>query len=345
MQTIILGSGSPLPDPDRAGPATLVRTEIGDLLFDCGRGVLMRAAAAASAAGALRGLFLTHLHSDHTTDLNDVITSRWVTSFQPHPLLVFGPAGTTGLLRATEAMLELDIGYRMAHHADLQWRPTAQVTETDRGVVLAEGSVRVTAGPTDHAPVRPTVGYRVDEGGASVVIAGDTVPCPGLDELCAGADMLVHTVIRRDLIAPIGLPRLTDVLDYHSSVEDAAQTAARAGVGTLVLTHLVPSCRSPAPRTSGSPWPRSTSRARSWWHAIFWPSTSRTRAGPPETVAWRGRSPTPAGRCAVCGAPSEAAPRGGCRRPRRRAARASPRRVPRRAADRPALGCAPAPGP
>jgi len=240
MQTIILGSGSPLPDAERAGPATLVRTEIGDLLFDCGRGVLMRAAAAGSAAGALRGLFLTHLHSDHTTDLNDVITSRWVTSFQPHPLLIFGPAGTTWLLRATEAILELDIGYRMAHHADLRWRPTAEVTETECGVVLEEASVRVTAGPTDHAPVRPTVGYRVDGGGASVVIAGDTVPCPGLDVLCAGADMLVHTVIRRDLIAPIGLPRLTDVLDYHSSVEDAAQTAARAGVGTLVLTHLVP---------------------------------------------------------------------------------------------------------
>ncbi len=88
--------------------------------------------------------------------------------------------------------------------------------------------------------MRPTVGYRVDEGGASVVIAGDTVPCAGLDELSAGADVLVHTVVRRDLIEPIGLPRLTDVLDYHSSVEDAARTAARNGVGTLVLTHLVP---------------------------------------------------------------------------------------------------------
>ena len=66
------------------------------------------------------------------------------------------------------------------------------------------------------------------------------MPCSGLDELSAGADMLVHTVIRRDLIEPIGLPRLTDVLDYHSSVEDAAQTAARNGVATLVLTHLVP---------------------------------------------------------------------------------------------------------
>ena len=106
--------------------------------------------------------------------------------------------------------------------------------------MLEEQSVRVTAAPTDHAPVRPTVGYRVDDGAASVVIAGDTVPCAGLDELCAGADVLVHTVVRRDLIEPIGLPRLTDVLDYHSTVEDAALTAARNGVGTLVLTHLVP---------------------------------------------------------------------------------------------------------
>ena len=240
MQIIILGSGSPLPDAERAGPATLVRTGIGDLLFDCGRGVLMRAAAAASGAGALRGLFLTHLHSDHTTDLNDIITSRWVMSFQPNPLAVFGPPGTTGLVRATEAMLELDIGYRLAHHADLRWRPSAEVGEAEHGAVLEEGAVRVTAAPTDHAPVRPTVGYRIEEGATSVVIAGDTVPCAGLDELCAGADVLVHTVVRRDLIEPIGLPRLTDVLDYHSSLEDAARTAARNGVSTLVLTHLVP---------------------------------------------------------------------------------------------------------
>ena len=240
MQTIILGSGSPLPDPQRAGPSTLVRTGSGDLLFDCGRGVLMRAAAAGSAAGALRGLFLTHLHSDHTTDLNDIVTSRWITSFQPQPLPVFGPVGTASLLQATEAMLELDIGYRLAHHDDLQWRPSAEVVECERGTVLADGEVRISAAPTDHAPVRPTVGFRIEEGNRSVVIAGDTVPCDGLDELCAGADMLVHTVVRPDLIRPIGLPRLLDVLDYHSSVEDAAQTAARSGVGTLVLTHPVP---------------------------------------------------------------------------------------------------------
>ncbi len=246
VHVVILGSGNPLPDPHRAGPSTLVRTAAGDLLFDCGRGVLMRAAAVASGAGAFKALFLTHLHSDHITDLNDIFTMRWAMSFQPNPLPVFGPAGTAGLLRATEAMLEPDIGYRLAHHGDLRWRPSSTVTEVERGVIMDEAGVRVTASPTDHAPVRPTVGFRIDEGEQSVVVAGDTVPCAALDELCVGADVLIHTVVRRDLIEEIGLPRLTDVLDYHSSVADAAQTAARAGVGTLVLTHLVPP---PAPGT------------------------------------------------------------------------------------------------
>jgi ribonuclease Z len=191
---------------------------------------------------------LTHLHSDHITDLNDIYTMRWAMSFQPNPLAVLGPGGTAGLVAATEAMLEPDIGYRLEHHDDLTWRPSAAVREVSEGVVFEEGAVRVTAAPTDHAPVRPTVGYRIDdgEGGGSVVIAGDTVPCAGLDSLCVGADVLVHTVVRRDLIEAFGLPRLLDVLDYHSSVPDAAATAAKGGVGTLVLTHLVPS---PAPGT------------------------------------------------------------------------------------------------
>jgi ribonuclease Z len=244
VQVIILGSGSPLPDPLRAGPSTLVRTSAGDLLFDCGRGVLMRAAGAGSAAGAFKAVFVTHLHSDHITDLNDIFSSRWITSFAPSPLPVFGPVGLGAVVEGIEAMLEPDIGYRLAHHDDLTWRPAAGVTEVSSGVVFEEGAVRVTAAPTDHAPVRPTIGYRVDDGPASVVLSGDTVPCAGLDALCEGADMLVQTVVRRDLIEAFGLPRMLDVLDYHSSVPHAAQTAARNGVGCLVLTHLVPA---PAP--------------------------------------------------------------------------------------------------
>lgn len=240
MQVVILGSGSPIPAPDRAGPSTLVRTSIGDLLFDAGRGVLLRAAGVLTGAPTLKAVFLTHLHSDHTTDLNDVITTRWAMSFEPSPLSVFGPVGTATLVAATETMLQQDIGYRLAHHDNLNWRPDTEVIEVTDGIVLEEGDVRVTAAPTDHAPVHPTVAFRVDDGDRSVVLAGDTVPCEGLDRLAAGADALVQTVIRRDQIEALGIPRLLDVIDYHSSVPQAGATARRAGVATLVLTHMVP---------------------------------------------------------------------------------------------------------
>ena len=169
-----------------------------------------------------------------------MITSRWVTTFAPSPLRVIGPPGTQTVADGLLASLAPDISYRLAHHDDLTWEPPVDVSEHLDGVVFDEGGVRVIAAPTDHRPVEPSVGYRVEYEGAAVVIAGDTVPCEGLDRLCAGADALVHTVIRADLVAAIQVPRLLDILDYHSSVEQAAQTASRNGVGTLVLTHYVP---------------------------------------------------------------------------------------------------------
>lgn len=103
----------------------------------------------------------------------------------------------------------------------------------DRGV-----TIRVA--PTDHRPVEPTIAFRVEYDGASAVLAGDGVPCESLDTLASGAGALVHTVIRRDLVALSPQQRVRDILDYHSSVEEAAATATRAGIGTLVLTHYVP---------------------------------------------------------------------------------------------------------
>ena len=158
----------------------------------------------------------------------------------PNPLPVVGPVGTRAFADRTIAMLSDDIGYRIAHHASLSWEPTCEVTEVTDGVVLDEPGVRIVAAPTEHAPVRPTVGYRVEADGRSVVIAGDTVPCEGLDRLCTGADLYVQTVVRTSLVEMVPSPRFQDILDYHSNIQDAAATATRAGVGTLVLTHPVP---------------------------------------------------------------------------------------------------------
>jgi ribonuclease Z len=240
IDVTLLGTGSPLPDPRRAGPSTLVQASGVSLLFDCGRGVLMRLAEAGLLPVQLDAVFLTHLHSDHLTDLNDVITTRWVMAQAPLPLRLIGPGRTQAVVDGLLAMLGPDVEYRLAHHADLTWRPDVQVSEVSEGVVFEHGEVTVRAAPTDHRPVEPTVGFRVDAGGRSVVIGGDGVPCEGLDRLCEGADAYVQTVLRADLVRAIPVARLQDTIDYHSTVEQAAQTAARAGVGTLVLTHFVP---------------------------------------------------------------------------------------------------------
>lgn len=251
MVTItLLGTGSPIPDPERAGPATLVQAAGESYLIDAGRGVLMRLAAAGSGANQLTAVLLTHLHSDHITDLNDVITTRWITTFERSPLAIIGPPGTKAVVDHLLASLGPDISYRLAHHADLDHEPPVEVIEVTDGPVARTGAVHITAAPTDHRPVEPSVGYRLDHDSASVVLAGDTVPCAGLDRLCEGGQALVHTVIRKDIIAALPIPRMQDVLDYHSSVEQAAQTAARAAMETLVLTHYVPAF----PSGGGADW-------------------------------------------------------------------------------------------
>jgi ribonuclease Z len=240
IEITLLGTGNPLPDPHRAGPATLVRAGEATFLIDAGRGVVMRAAAAGTGPSALTAVLLTHLHSEHITDLGDLVTTRWITTFAPSPLTVFGPVGTRDVISNLLQSLAPDITYRTAHHDDLAGSPPVEVVEVADGVALQHGDVTVRVAPTDHRPVEPTIAFRIEHRGHAVVVAGDTVPCVTLDALCFGADALVITAIRKDVLEGIAVPRLQDVLDYHSSVEQAAQTAERAGMSTLVLTHYVP---------------------------------------------------------------------------------------------------------
>ena len=248
MKITLLGTGSPIPDPNRAGPSSLVASGSTTLLVDAGRGVILRLIAAGVMPPFLSGILITHLHSDHICDLNDVVTTFWVMSGPGSTarLPIYGPPGTKRMVASMLEMLGEDITYRLNHHDDLNDQPPVDVYEIAPGDIATIGELTIRVGATDHRPVHPSVAFRISDGQRDVVMAGDGVPCDTLDELLVGADAYVQTVIRDDLVKLIPVPRLQDIWDYHSSVEQAAQTAARANVATLVLTHYVPS---PAPGT------------------------------------------------------------------------------------------------
>ena len=240
MDIVLTGTGSPLPDANRAGPSTLVKAGDTHILVDAGRGTVMRMAGGGSLPVFLSAVLITHLHSDHVCALNDVITTHWVMSQGNATLNVYGPPGTAQFVERQLGALEADIGYRIAHHDLLVNEPQVDVTELAAGDAFDINDVHISTAATDHAPVRPTLGYRLEHDGATVAIVGDTVPCDGVDQLAAGADAYVQTVIRSDLVRLTPSEMFQDILDYHSDVEQAAQTAARSGAKRLVLTHMVP---------------------------------------------------------------------------------------------------------
>ena len=240
MDIVLTGTGSPLPDANRAGPSTLIKAGDTHILVDAGRGVVMRMAGGGSLPAFLAAVLVTHLHSDHICDLNDVITTHWVMTRGNAELAVYGPPGTAQFVERQLHALEADIGYRIEHHDALTNGPRVQVTEVAPGEGFSVNDVEVTTAATAHAPVRPTIGYRLEHNGSSAALVGDTIPCQGVDQLAAGADAYVQTVIRRDLVEQIPNDMVQDILDYHSGVVEAAQTAARVGAKRLVLTHMVP---------------------------------------------------------------------------------------------------------
>jgi ribonuclease Z len=241
MEVILLGTGYPRPSNDRAGPATAVI--VGEKLFvvDAGRGVVMRLAATEIPLKSLRAVFLTHLHSDHTSGLPDLFNTSWI--FGRHkPLELYGPPGTKGLADAMLQFFREDIHIRR----DLtEMQPAAGATVNTHvikeGVVYQDEALRVTAFAVDHRPVQNAFGYRFDSGGKSIVISGDTRASENLIRHAKGVDILIHEAYLPEHFDKHDSKEVAARLKaYHTSAEEVGQVAARAGVKLLVLTHLVP---------------------------------------------------------------------------------------------------------
>ena len=135
----------------------------------------------------LAAVLITHLHSDHVCALNDVITTHWVMSQENATLKIYGPVGTEQFVERQMHALEPDIGYRVEHHDFLTHGPRLEVTDLEPGDAFTVGDVQITTAATEHSPVKPTIGFRLEHDGAVVALAGDTLPCDGVDELARDA--------------------------------------------------------------------------------------------------------------------------------------------------------------
>ena len=241
MQVILLGTGYPRPHPDRAGPSTAVVVNSKVFVVDTGRGVTMRLWATGHPLRNIRGVFLTHLHSDHTSGLPDLFNTSWIFG-RSAPLELYGPPGTPEMAEAMVKFFAVDIPIRR----DLtEMNPAAGATVNAHvvreGIVYQDDDVRVTAFGVNHEPVEHAFGYRFDAAGKSVVISGDTRPSENLIRFAKGVDILIHEAYLPEHFDRSDSPEVAARLKaYHTSAEEAGQVAARAEVKMLVLTHVIP---------------------------------------------------------------------------------------------------------
>lgn len=256
----LCGSGSPMPDPTRAGPCTVVLAGQRLFVVDAGAGGTKNLSLMNLPPARVDGVFLTHFHSDHIDGLGELMLQRWAGGANTSPLPVYGPTGVDRVVGGFMSAYELDRGYRIAHHGPKVVPPTgfggaphpfAAPRDQPDVVLIDEPDLKVTAFPVEHAPVDPAVGYKFVYKGRSVVVSGDTAASPRVEAASRGVDVLVHEGLAPNLVAiqnraakadgRANLAAIThDILSYHTAPEQAAAIAQRAQVRYLLFTHIIP---------------------------------------------------------------------------------------------------------
>jgi ribonuclease BN (tRNA processing enzyme) len=240
---LVLGSGVPVPDPARMGPAYAVVYGDRTFLFDAGAGVMRRAAEAGLAIDGFTQVFLTHLHTDHTLGLPDVLFTTWVMG-RRRPMPVTGPPGTARLVAHLQAAWSEDVRVRTTGLE--RGQPGGErvtVHETEGGVAYDSAGVRIRAVRVPHGEWPVAFGYVIELPGRRLVLSGDTRVSAELEAAARDADVLVHEtypVVRlRPEDRPGGDAWPAYMRSVHTSDEEVGALAQRAGVRLVVLSHVV----------------------------------------------------------------------------------------------------------
>jgi len=258
----LCGTGSPLPNPKRAEACNIIIAGQRMYVVDIGDAAPRNIVFMGLLPGKIDGLFLTHFHSDHINGMGALMLMRWTGSSHKSPLPVYGPIGVDRVISGFNAAYQLDYGYRTAHHGE-EIVPQSGAgaiavpfsfganSPAESVVVLEKDGLKVTAFRVNHGPIEPSVGYRFDYKGRSIVLSGDTSKSEVLTSIARDADILVHEAIAPKLVNKMttalaaknidNTAQITrDILNYHTTPVEAAQTAASANVRQLVLSHIAP---------------------------------------------------------------------------------------------------------
>lgn len=255
----LCGAGSPFPDEKRSGPCTLVVAGKRQFVFDAGSGASRNIGKMGFNQGQVDAIFLTHFHSDHIDGLGELMLQRWVSTSNKKPVPVYGPPGVEMVLAGFMQAYQQDQGYRVAHHGDATVSASGfggvampfALAKEQHTVVFKDDVLEIDAFEVDHSPIHPAVGYRIRYKDRTVVLSGDTVQSAVVQREAQDVDLLVHEALSVPLV--LGLKRAAgevgranlhkifdDILNYHATPEQAAETARDAKVGYLLLNHIVP---------------------------------------------------------------------------------------------------------
>ncbi len=238
LEVTLLGTGSPIYMAGRFSNSTLIRAGDEYLLIDCGRGAGIRIHEAGLHPGNINKLFLTHLHSDHVVGIPDFYITGWFTTFarRQGPLRVWGPEGSAEMMKHLDRAFVFDMEVRAP---EMQVQPNANDSrDIGPGVVFDEVGIRVTAFEVDHRPVVPALGYKIEFGGRTVVISGDTRLTDAVVEHGANADVLIHEVICGNKDNSPNPETFERIIAHHTTPQEAGTVFARAKPRLAVYSHL-----------------------------------------------------------------------------------------------------------
>lgn len=259
LTAVVCGSRSPINDPNRAEACILVQAGDQIFIFDTGNGSAQNLHNWNMPWNRFEGIFYTHLHSDHISDIADFHQGTWINGQRSSKQKVFGPEGVQLLTDGIELAYTKDYFFRNEHHGDVIAPLNIVGFDThtvnlNNPVLIDNEDLKITAYSVSHDPVDPALGYRIDYKGRSISISGDTIYDKNLVNNSKDADVLFHESMSLEILDLINANAkatgnmvaeivTVDILDYHTPILEVVKAAKDANVRHLVFYHHLPAPR------------------------------------------------------------------------------------------------------